>query len=426
MTATCTGTAVIDQLLDEVQGLGVKFTGTATASGQVVTTNNPIINRGGSNKPANDYAGRLLYIPSETGDDQVHSIKSVSVAESTGITTITTLDTYDSTTTNGTMYILSLHPDALRNLLNDSLELEYTDITIPLIADVVDGDMQTSGVTNWSDTNAQSSKVITAATVLYGIRGLRVALSGANGYSETAAASRIVRGQQFRAFAIGRADVGSAVMTVVDTSGNTLASASSTEENWNLIWVDVSPGSTVEEVKFRLGGSGASDDTYWACVGFYRVDDLIIDLPTWADAKHKVKAISTANFRGATDSTAYQALSRSLHRLDEGRDWRYVNEGASIHPYYIELMNRNFLDEWPIFITGSRPRSDFGTLSADSDTCYIELQVWKERAKSLIGRRYPTAFPGLEGEGSRGIAERAALRETSPPEPAITVRRMFR
>ena len=202
MPTTVTGTVLLDQMLDDVPELGIKFVGTATASGQTVTTDNAIINRGGANKPATDLQGRFLYIPGETGDDQIHSITTVSVAASTGLTTITTLDSYDSTTTDGTMYILAVHPDVLRNLFNDALELEYTDITLPLTPEIVDGDMQTSDVTNWSDTNATGTKVTTASNVLYGIRGFRVALSGANGYSATAAASRIARGKTFRAWAI--------------------------------------------------------------------------------------------------------------------------------------------------------------------------------------------------------------------------------
>lgn len=429
MTATCTGTTALDQLLDEVVGLGIKFTGTATASGQTVTTNSPIINRGGANKPPTDLQGRYLWIPSETGDDRVHSITTVSVAASTGVTTITTLDTYDSTTTAGTMYVLAIHPDILINLLNDGLEVEYTDITLPLSADITDGDMQTSGVTNWSDTNATSSKVTTAANVLYGVRGLRVLNSGANGYTATAAASRIARGKTFRVWAIVRADVGTAVLTVVDTSGNSLASVEYSEENWGLVWVDMSPGSTIEEVKFRLGGSGASDDTYWAAVGYYRPDEMNLDLPSWADAKHKVKALSVAEFRGTTDSTAYQARSRSLRRLDEGVDWRYVNEGASLHPDYIELLRRDLLSDMPLYLTGTRPRSDFGTLTSGgdmSDTVYIELQVWKERAKQLLGERYPAAFPGMAEIAAGKLAQRETLRATEPPVEQVKVRRMFR
>ena len=423
---TTTGTQAIDQLLDEVPGLGIKFTGTATASGQVVTTNNPIINRGGSNKPSNDLAGRFVYIPSETGDDQIHTITTVSVAPTTGITTITTLDTYDSTTTNGTMYVLAIHPDILRNLLNDALELEYTDITLPIVGDITDGDMQTSGVTNWSDSSAASSKVTSASNVLYGIRGLRVLNSGANGYTATAAAYRIARGRPFRVYALVRADVGTAVLTVVDTSGNELASDSYSEENWGLVTVDVSPGSTIEEVKFRLGGSGAADDTYWAAVGYYRPDDTEIVLPTWADAHQKVKAISIARYHGSTDSGHYQAFSRELSALKEEDDWQYVNEGASLNPYFVRLLRRDLLSDMPLFITGSRPRSDFGTLSADSDSAYIELQVWKERAKILIGERYPSAFPGLAEMATKKLMQREVLRATSAPKEEITVRRMFR
>lgn len=426
MTAT-SGTTLLDQLIDEIPGLGIKFTGTATAAGQVVTTDDPRINRGGANLPATAYQGRFLYIPAETGDDQVHSVTTASAAAATGITTITTLDTYDSTTTDGTMYLLAIHPDTIRNLFNDGLDLEYTDWTLP-ITDVTDGDIQTSGVTNWSDTNATSSKVTAAGNVLYGIRGLRVLNSGANGYTATAAASRIVRGQSFRAWAFTRADVGTSVFTVVDTSGNSLGSASYSEENPGLIYVDINPGTSVEEIKFRLGGSGASDDTYWFGVGFYRPDSVEVKLPSFADERFKVKAISTARYKGSTDSSAYQAQSRQLARLTEGDDWRYINEYASVNALSIELTRTGLLQDMPLFITASVPFSYFGTLTTDADTSTCPIQVWKERCKLLIGERYARSFPDLAAKMEKVQAAhnaRVAVRENSPPKWETRVRRMF-
>lgn len=421
---TVSFTQLLDVTLNEAQGAGLKFIGTATAAGQTVTTNDPEINKGGQSAASLRFVNRFLYIPSETGDDQLHSIKSISVAESTGVTTITTLDQFDSTSTSVTMYILFQKPAILRSIANTCLDEEYVTMTLPL-SPVTDGDMQATGVTSWTGTNATPTKVTAAGNVLYGARGLRVANSGANGYAQNGPYS-ISRGRTFRAWAIARADVGTAILTVVDGSGNTLASVSSSEENWNLLSVDVTPGTSIEEVSFRLGGSGASDDTYWAGVGYGRSDDSVFYLPAWADEPQKVKDISVSQFRGATDtSNVHQAFSRSLRGLRNESDWHGEFELASVNGNYVELLRSNLGHEMPLFITGEIPASYFGTYSADSDVAYARMATLKERFKMKIGELYPKAFEGLEQKAREKLESRTLSRRTSDRETHPEIRGTF-
>lgn len=415
-----TGTNIIDQLLDEIPGLGWKFTGTATSAGAVVTTTDPEINKGGSSEANSQrFTQSFLYIPSESGADQIHSITSISVSGAT--TTITTLGTYGSTTTDGSMYILAIHPDILRALINDALELELTDITLP-ITPVADGDMQSSGVTDWTDSSATSSKITTAANVLHGLRAMRVANSGSSG-GTVSALHAVPRGRQVHVWAIGRADVGTAVLSVLDSSNNVLASASHTEENYNFIYLDVTP--SVEEIKFKLGGSGASDDTYWAGVGFYIPDSNIIELPSWADETFKIKAISRARFDGTTDAAeVYFASSREEAALTKDIDWRDTHEHASVHPHQLHLLRGSWTAPWPFYIFGQRPFSDFGTLSADSSTTNCPLHVIIPRCKQLLAKRYQV-FSEIGGDAEAQIVARTAARQTSKPPARRQVRRVF-
>lgn len=419
-----TGTNILDQLLDEVQGLGRKFTGTATNGGATVTTTDPEINKLGTLQPSTRFQGRFLYIPTGTvGTDDVHSIQTSSVSSATA--TLTTNGNYAATYTSVNMYILAIHPNDLRRLVNDALELDLTNITLPLTYGT-DWDMQTSGVTNWTDTNATSSKVTAVANVIYGVRGLRVLNSSSNGYSQSAS-TRITKNQPFVAWAIGRADVGTATATLVDGSGNTLTSLTSTEEQWVYMWDDVTPGSTAEEVSWRLGGSGASDDTYWAAVGIYKPDEAQIFLPSWVDEPFKLKALSRACFRGPTDdSRSWQAMSREMRKLNEGADYRVEIEHGSLNPAYVEIVDPGWRNwDSPYFITGMRPYSDFGTLGADTDSVYAPLHVVIPRAKYLLGDRYSQAFPDVKMQAMSELAVRAASRRTETPKPTYRVNRMF-
>jgi hypothetical protein len=415
-----TGTNIIDQLLDEVPGLGWKFIGTATSGGAVVTTTDPELNKGGSSDGNSQrFTQSFLYIPAETGQDQIHSITTISVSSAT--TTITTLGNYGSTTTDGQMYILAIHPDILRALINDGLELELTDITLP-ITPITDGDMQTSGVTNWTDTSAVSSKVTTAANVIHGLRAMRVANSGANG-GTVSALHAVPRGRQVHVWAIGRADVGSAVLSVLDSSNNVLASNSHTEENFNYIYLDFTP--SVEEIKFKLGGDGASDDTYWQAVGFYMTDANIIDLPSWVDTTFKIKAISRARFEGSTDATdVFTAASREEAALIKDVDWRDTHEDVSVHPHQLHLLKKNLVGEYPLYIFGQRPFSDFATLAADTDSLNIPLHVIVPRCKQLLSKRYEV-FSDLRGDAEAQIVARTSARQTSNPPMQRIIRRVF-
>ena len=441
---TITLSNILDQLVDEVRGgamaedgLGIRLGGTTTVNAaSTFTTTSQELYRLSTNAPSTRLQGWYSFVGDDAAADQIRMIESHSVAAAAAanVTTVTHAGPNTSAGTSTAHWLLRIHPGHLIALINDALELELADITLPVVQGT-DWDMQTSGVTNWTDTNATSSKVTTAANVLYGVRGLRVALSGADGYSASPLV-RIPRGQQVRVWAIGRADVGSAVATVVDGSGTTLTTMSHTEENWTYMWEDLSPGSTAEEIGFRLGGDGASDDTYWAAIGVEVQDQQVFQLPAWADERFKVKSLALARFLGATDSGQNrQALSRELYSIMEGSDWRYISEHPSVNGYWVEI-ERRWLDyNSPYFISGKPPYSYFGTFTvpdedtaaAVTETSTIPLHIVISRCKWLLAERYGALFPFIDkGSLAREIHIRRLERYTRPPEQLVRSRGMFR
>lgn len=135
-------------------------------------------------------------------------------------TTITTLGSYGATYTNAAMYIIGIHPNVFRRLLNDALELEYTDHVAPLShIQGLDNDMAASGVTNWTDSSATSSKVTTVVASYESIRALQVANSGSGGYS-AGPAMQVNSAGSYLFWAIGRSASGTAQATLRGASTN--------------------------------------------------------------------------------------------------------------------------------------------------------------------------------------------------------------
>lgn len=74
----------------------------------------------------------------------------------------------------------------LDDFINECLRNSFYK-TLVLLTEATDGDMETSGVTNWSVTNATRQKVTTGAGVTHGDQALEVTTTAANGYATMAA-----------------------------------------------------------------------------------------------------------------------------------------------------------------------------------------------------------------------------------------------
>lgn len=417
MSTTITETTLIDQGIDEVPGLAWKFTGTATSGGATLTTTDAEINKLGANYEAARFQTLFLWIPTGTNGDDVHSVTTMSVSGAT--TTITTLGNFGSTYTSASMYLIGIHPAVFRRLLNDALELELTDYIAPLShIQGLDNDMAASGVTNWTDSNATSSKVTTVAAAYEQIRALQVANSGANGYSASPSMQVTTNGQ-YLFWAIGRSASGTAVATLRGSSD--IASLSTTESRYQYLWDQGSFGSN-ETVTVRLGSSGASDTSTWAGYALQPLDDSLFLLPSWADERFKVKGILRGYFGFTSGANAMDAFSRELVPLREGIDYTYQTSYSAVNTGAIQI-DRRWLS-YPLWIHGLRPYADLGTFTGPTDTTTCPLHVLVPRVKYLIGKRYASTFPGLAAEAEKEIAQRASLRVTRLPQES-RVQRMF-
>ena len=411
-------TEVLDELIDRCPDLGMKLMLAAVNNAAATaTTNDPRAMIGGTASPTSRYATRHLWVPGlATADDRIRSILSTSVSAT--VMTLTVNRIYAAGDTAETAYILGLHPEALVNLLNDALRRETFLTTVPL-TEVVDGDMQTSGVANWADAGATSSKVTTAANVPFELaQSLFANNTGANGYTASGAV-RIPRAQTLYIWAIVRADIGTATLWLVDGSGTAIDSMTTTQEEWMFIWKQIAPSSTIEEVAFRLGAAGAGDDSYWGGVGFLSPGVRNFQLPSWMAERWQFRALSIARFPVAGSTSGEElARSRQLQRLEEGSNGDfslYLPEGAA-NPAWVEL--HGDYTGYPLFLSGLRPYADIDTLSVTDLTtttrCNLNLVV--ARAMHLLGQAHPDEYGRYY---SQGMVEADAIRrgqQTDPPK----------
>ena len=378
-------TNLIDQLLDEVDGLGFKLTlATVTASASTATTTDARVNAAATNR----YKGAFLWVPAAAAaGDRIRSIASHSVSAGTA-TLSTNGPTYTGGDTAIAAYILAIHPDLLMNLLNDVLRLERFETTVPLTPDVADGDMQSTAVTDWTATNTTRAK--TTSDVFNGARSLQLTNSAADGHGATADIT-VPRGRSIKPWAIGRASGAStARLRAVDTSDNSLESVSTTQEAWQFMWLTVNPGAAIEQIALWLQGDEELAVTVWGALGFQVPGARRYALPSSITKRSHLKAVSVANFSAAGDESGTMlAESWNLERIyaGEGRDdFRYIDEQISANPFQIEFGKDR--SQQPIFVTILRPYADIDTLTDPTDTTSCDLERFIPRAKHLLAKRY--------------------------------------
>ncbi len=416
--ATAWSTA-LDILIDDVDGLGLKCVVTATAAGAIAITTNQTLGRGGASIDPNSLEGGFLYIPSGTGTDQVHAIDTVAVS---GLTlTFTTNGNYSNTLTGVTAYVLSFHPDYLRNLANEALKKEVFECTVPLsMLGSTDNDLDAATTAAYTDSSATSSKVTTSANNLDLRRAMRVLNSGANGYTESGALTPSTS-SPFIFWAIGRAAVGTAVAALRGASAD-IESMSTTESRLQYLYKTGTFGSSDESVTVRLGGLGASDDSYWVSWALLPTSDTIVPLPTWVDKRFKMKALLAGDFNFSSGSNAYDAFTRSLAPLAEGTDWHFVSDEGSANSFWVEL-DRASLNR-PLWVRGLRPYYDQGAITADSDTSTCPLNKWVLRCEFILGERFPGDYPGLRAKAAMQITQNASV-DYQRQKPQRNVMRTF-
>lgn len=422
MASSTTWTVVLDELLASepvtVSGeipLGYKFTGTATSGGATLTSTDPELGKLGTQALSTRLAAFFIYIPTGTTTDPVHTITSISVSGLT--TTITTLGNYAATYTSVAMYLLRVHPTVLRNLGNEALNRLKVRCYAPLYHGPTDGDMQASGVTNWTASGGTPfAKQTTAAEVFEGARSGAFTDAGSGGDYTQSALINVATGTTLHLFAVAKADVGTGSVSVLDASGNVLVTVSFTQEDWLFIHKQFSV--SVEQVRVRLTGVTAAAQLDVQSLGIVKADQGRFVLPSYLTSRYTPVGVYCAEFRtSGAEADTYVADSFDWIALRYGLDYSFQRSFAAANSYIARVdpawMNR------PLYFAYDAPWSaPYGvsaTFSADTDTTGCPPHLLIAGCKILLGERYEN----LKVMGQQGLAEMMTYAGTLEPVDAV-------
>lgn len=280
---------------------------------------------------------------------------------SVGATAISSSDTYVlSRLLRWTDYV---------NCLNEFLTRHaYSWTRVPLTV-VTDGDMETSGVTNWTDSSATSSKTTTAANVWNGTQALQVVTSAADGYTRTASLS-VWENSTYLVQAMCRRNTAGGVPKIVvyDVTNSAAISLSTTASSdtwdgfgWLRLWSQFTTPGGCRQIQVRLQDETTTATSFW--------DDLIlrpltssIALPSWIDEQWRFDGVCIPPIQSRADLDDWTAVNGAVCRFDQNSVQDRV---VWIPPQAVTA---------PLYVAGFR---NYSSLTSDSATTYCPAE-WAE------------------------------------------------
>jgi hypothetical protein len=252
------------------------------------------------------------------------------------------------------------HPQDVLDHLDSILTQETWLPCWQILTEVPDGDMEQSGITDWTAVNATVTKV-TAEPAMSGTRWLSVATTSAGGSAKTGALP-VVPGKSFYVGALSRcaASGTTATLTVYDETNSATIDTITHSQLGNVrMWKHITVPSTCYQVTIRLGSSENTKTTYWDDVVFYGLQDYSIALPWWVKNSAQVKGV----FRMRPESIGTNLLNDSLRGEPDAR-WDIIPETA-FGRNQLRLTARSGYMTEPLFIFGSRNETAFANENTD-------------------------------------------------------------
>ena len=432
MATSSTLEATLDELLDSCalgpaleDRLGLKITANVSGS-TTFTTTHPELNRLGANTPSTRLSGWFAWA---SDNNEERMITGVTV--SSGTATVTVSGANFTSDASSTLYILRVSIDVLRNLMNDALAELTVECKIPLAHGPDDYDLQDSDTvdTSWTETNATDTVQVTAAEVWAGARSLVVTDSGSGGGYTQSGLVRIGHGKKAWAFAIGKSDTGTSALRVIDDSGNTEQTVSFTQEDWMFIKKEVTAGAADEGLRLQLLETSVSGVGDWQFAWIVKEDSRIFRLPSWADARFKIKYIARAVFdiEGDEDDT-WMADSVEFKRLRENDDYHYADNSGDANPHSVIMKPHVNLSE-PLFVvidcSWANPYGVSAIFALIGSLTNCPMRLLLPYMKKYVAERCGKIFEAIGEQGKDELRVRLPEHATLAPKQEVQVNTMM-
>ena len=202
-----------------------------------------------------------------------------------------------------------------------------------LLTLAVDGDMETSGISAWTASDATLSKVTSAANVQLGKQALRVQNSAANGYARPALIN-VVESQNFAIVADVRVASGTAKLLLYDeTNGAEIQSVECEERQSRWLRFQGTIPTDCMQVSVRLIGKEATADIYWDNVSVRDIAASRIDLPSNITSPGDILEVEVWS-GGTTYLDSYATDGRMSHVVPW---WEVIEDTHGATPYRLEF-----------------------------------------------------------------------------------------
>ena len=407
--------SVLDELCTRIEGFGRKFTASASSGGVLVTTSDGyFLARGDETFFQNLW---LLMPDMSAAADQVRTVASH--ANSGGTCTITVNGgNFAGAISSKSVYVLSRDPAYIMNWINEALRDERLLVTgVSWLSQLsqFDGDMQASGVTNYTSHGSPTVAKDTTDTELYqGIQSLKITntVAGDGVYSKTI---RMAHGETGTAFALMLANAATATMGVQNDSGTDLETVSCTQNEWMILRKQFGLGAADEGARLDLRASGTTDVHIWGGIAIVKDKTTLYRLPTWIRHDHEVKQLACVVMgQPGDEADTYIADDVQLQGLTRGPAFDYTinTRHGDAQPYSVRLTDRglHFYMGALLQLTARVPYARlYGgsyavTTWASTDLIYAPFEQVVACVQEIIGEN-DSAFADQRGKGALLLAE---------------------
>jgi hypothetical protein len=248
---------------------------------------------------------------------------------------------------------------------------------------VTDGDMETSGTSNWTDSGATSTKDTTAANVYFGTQSLKVANASASDYTASDAVN-VYPDTTYVVQAWVRVASGTARLQAYDSTNSAAIDAITGDERaWQRLYLVFSTPSTCKQVVIRLVGDEATAECYWNLVTLYETAQNRLLLPSYITHRQQVRKVQQMVELGAAVSSGQYAVQRPYYTNITGWDIEGDPTAAGglalVLPYSVD-------SSWVPVVLAQRTYSslatDSATTNAPDDWVEAEsiLEIYKLKA----------------------------------------------
>ena len=402
---TATRIAIVQNFLRQTGGFLGTLTGGTTTTAIDTSADSPLTTLDSTNA----WKGWWLYVNAGTHIG-VERVVSSSTPSTQTLTVAAVTGSYDTTD------VYELHRLMSRAQLNDLLNIALTEHCFRKVTTILtlvpDGDMETSGVSDWTAASVEAlTKDTTAGNVWYGTQALKVVTTSADGYARTASIN-VTEGRTYNIRAWCRPASASNVSKIVIydvtnsaavTVSGTISVSGADGNDFVPLSGDFTTPAGCRAIQVRLQDETNTSTTYWDMVQLWDPTRDYIDAPSWMARENDLDWVWYGS-----DIT----------------DIRNLRPGAPVRKCSIELdpqaIRHNILwfsgeaKGYPMYVTGFK---HYDSLSADSSTTSCDEQWVRAVLAFLVYDRLSESKGGSDSDRYKKERDKWYRRLMARPKP---------